>query len=91
MRLKEIKRDNTFKQHFVERIVVDPVLMVLFEEQLAIFIKDRSNSGLRDHALSWGMQGLRAFSITKDIRVIYEETSAAYILRDIGTHGQVYK
>jgi mRNA-degrading endonuclease YafQ of YafQ-DinJ toxin-antitoxin module len=36
------------------------------------------------------MLGLRAFSVSGDVRVIYYETDEAYVFTDVGTHAQVY-
>lgn len=46
---------------------------------------------LRDHALEGNMKGLRAFSITADIRVVYAEDEDFIVLVDVGTHAQVYR
>lgn len=45
---------------------------------------------LHDHALSGKLKSRRAFSVSGDIRVIYEELEEAYVFLDIGTHSQVY-
>lgn len=91
MRPKEIRLDDIFKRHFAERISSNQALVELYENQLALFIKKRADPKVRDHALSWNMQGQRAFSIAKDIRVVYTETDTVFIFRDIGTHDRVYK
>ena len=62
-----------------------------FEKRYALFITDRDERVLSDHALVGELQGYRAFSITGDIRVVYQlinETTV--LLLDIGTHNQVY-
>jgi mRNA-degrading endonuclease YafQ of YafQ-DinJ toxin-antitoxin module len=89
--IKTLKRDEIFDRHYAERIAVDLTLAELFDSQLAIFLTDRENPKINDHHLSWGMQGKRAFSITKDIRVVYVETDETFLFLDIGTHKQVYK
>lgn len=88
---KPIKYAPNYERHFAERIENDETLVGLVENRIALFINNKSDSNLSDHALSWKMQGLRAFSITKDIRVVYEETETTFIFRDIGTHNQVYR
>lgn len=47
---------------------------------------------LRNHALSGGMNGRRAISVTGDIRIIFEEHSnyVLVVMLDVGTHGRVY-
>lgn len=59
--------------------------------RLIMFQDGIRDEPLYDHPLHGDMQVLRSFSITGDIRLIYEETEAAYILKDIGTHSQVYR
>ena len=44
-----------------------------------------------DHALTDGLEGKRAFSITGEIRVIYVELEGCIVFLDIGTHNQVYR
>ncbi|PIZ62886.1 hypothetical protein COY17_01690 [Candidatus Saccharibacteria bacterium CG_4_10_14_0_2_um_filter_52_9] len=88
---REIKLSDLFKENYANRIALDPALVKPFDKRLTLFKQDRTIPELNDHNLDWEMQGLRAFSITKDIRVIYEETEDSYIFRDIGTHSQVYK
>ena len=61
-----------------------------FKERLKLFIEDKSNSVLKDHSLKGRKSKYRAFSITGDIRVVYENISRGILLHDIGTHNQVY-
>jgi addiction module RelE/StbE family toxin len=50
------------------------------------------NPILKNHALKGKLKGKRAFSITGDCRVIFEEYDnyVLVIMVDIGTHNQVY-
>ena len=59
---------------------------------LRLFEENRTDSGLRDHALKGKMKDLRAFSAANDLRVIYREDGGfvTIILLDAGTHNQVY-
>ena len=69
-----------------------------FEQQLAIdealvrFGENRLETALHDHALKGKMKGLRAFSTSFDLRVIYREEGGfiTVVLLDAGTHNQVY-
>lgn len=61
-----------------------------FKERLKLFIENKSNSILKDHALKGIRSEYRAFSITGDIRVVYEKVSGGILFHDIGTHNQVY-
>ncbi len=60
-------------------------------ERVNLFKKDWINLVLKDHGLTGRMQGLRAFSIAGDIRVVYVETESYFEFLDIGSHNQVYK
>lgn len=61
-----------------------------FKERLKLFIENNKNTILKDHALKGKKLNFRAFSITGDIRAIYEEVDNGILLLDIGTHNQVY-
>jgi len=46
---------------------------------------------LKDHPLTGKKQGLRAFSITGDVRIVYHFVSDDFVeFLDIGSHNQVY-
>ncbi len=85
-----IERRPQFIKHYKKRIAFNPTLDQRFDERLELFIKHRENPSLRDHALKGNKLGLRAFSITGNIRVVYKETDESYIFLDIGSHSQVY-
>ena len=68
----------------------NPSLNSKFKERLKLFTKDSTNQILKDHSLKGEKSNYRAFSITGDIRVIYEKVSDGILLHDIGTHNQVY-
>ena len=79
-----------FKKIYKKRILPHKNLDQRFEERHNLFIQDPKNSLLKDHALTGSKKGLRAFSITGDIRVVYYiKANTAYFI-DIGTHNQVY-
>lgn len=56
------------------------------------FTKDPHNPLLRNHALKGRMQGLRAFSVSGDVRIIFQEKDnyVLVIMLDVGIHNQVY-
>jgi len=62
------------------------------DQALIIFKGSPSDPGLRDHALKGKMKGLRAFSASHDLRIIYREEGGFIVvtLLDVGTHNQVY-
>lgn len=64
----------------------------LVNRAITLFMEDRSNPALRDHPLKGKLAGLRSFSASWDLRVIYREEDGfvIVILIDVGTHNQVY-
>lgn len=90
-RITTVISHRQFKKHYQKRVAPHPALIKQFEKRFALFIADRDKRELSDHALVGELQGYRAFSITGDIRVVYQlisETTA--LMLDIGTHNQVY-
>lgn len=90
-RITTVTAHRQFKKHYKKRITPQPALVKQFEKRYRLFITNREHRLLGDHALAGELQGYRAFSITGDIRVVYQlinETTA--LLLDIGKHNQVY-
>ena len=86
----KIHYHKNFIKSYKRRILHNVLLDKKFQERLKLFINDQTNSTLRDHALKGKKSNCRAFSITGDIRVIYEEAGDGVLLLNIGTHNQVY-
>lgn len=60
-------------------------------KQLEIFSLNPQHPSLRLHKLKGELKNLWSISITKNIRMVYQqERDEAYFV-DIGTHDQVYK
>ena len=60
-------------------------------EKLLLFQSDTNHPLLRTHKLSGELDGLYAFSIEEDCRVLFKIYDAENIvLLDIGTHDEVY-
>ena len=89
--MKRTEEHRRFIKHFRERIAPNKKLVAQFEHRLQQLIEGRPSPLLKDHPLTGEKHGLRAFSVTGDIRVLYEETEAKILLLDIGTHNQVYR
>lgn len=87
----KILRHKNFLRNYKKRIISNKKLNAQFKERFQLFLIDPNNPLLKDHQLIGRKQQYRSFSITGDIRVIYqfinEETILLY---DIGTHNQVY-
>lgn len=89
--MKPITAGKTFKTAYERHITPFPHLDNLFRKKLKQFITNRNSADLYDHALTGTMEGLRAFSLDYDHRVVYEETKESIILIDIGVHDDVYR
>ena len=81
---------NNFIKSYKKRILYSVVLDNKFKERLKMFIENSQSPVLKDHVLKDTKIGYRAFSITGDIRVIYEKVDDGILLHDIGTHNQDY-
>jgi mRNA-degrading endonuclease YafQ of YafQ-DinJ toxin-antitoxin module len=88
--VKRLIRTKLFEKNYKKRIRPNKQLDKQFESRLVLFLKGKHGYPLDDHALKGKLQGKRAFSVANDIRVVYEETTEAYIFLDIGSHNQVY-
>lgn len=85
-----IEYNKTFLKNYKKRISSNLSLVDHFQKRIKLFISDRKNPILKDHALKGKMTKMRAFSITGDIRVIYTIFNDTIYFFDIGTHNQVY-
>ncbi|HVA10709.1 MAG TPA: type II toxin-antitoxin system YafQ family toxin [Candidatus Dormibacteraeota bacterium] len=88
--MKNIERRPQFQKHFRTRIMPNKNLKQRFDERVRLFVTGERGKPLNDHPLGRNMKGLRAFSVTGDIRVVYYETDTTYIFLDVGSHNQVY-
>lgn len=80
----------SFKRAFRKRVQNTP-LSNKFQNQLELFVQDPFAPGLRTHKLTGVLNGLWAFSVSYDCRVIFDFVSPEEILLiDIGTHEDVY-
>ncbi len=82
---------RSFLKSYTKRVRQNRKLDRQYTQRVELFRTSPTNPMLHDHALSGNKQGLRAFSVTGDVRVIYRyETTDTVIFLDIGTHTQVY-
>ena len=80
----------SFLKAYKKRIRYTIKLDRQYSKRVEMFRTNHSNPVIHDHALSGNKQGLRAFSVTGDVRVIYYlHNDTAYFI-DIGSHAQVY-
>ncbi len=86
-----VRFHNSFKKAYKKRVIPGSKLDKKVEERLAIFRNNPSHPILREHSLKGKKIGLRAFSVTGDIRVVYLPIDKdSVLLLDIGKHNQVY-
>lgn len=63
----------------------------LFERRIGLFIEEPFGASLFAHKLSGKLEGLWAFTISYDCRVIFKFLSESEVLLiDIGSHDEVY-
>lgn len=82
-----------FHKHFHKSYnKLDKKMQFKVDETIFKFRKNPYDSSLKNHALKGSMQGKRSFSVTGDIRIIFEEKQnyILVIMLDVGTHNQVY-
>jgi len=79
-----------FRKHYHKRIELNSSLDKRFEEQYLLFLQNPTDPILKNHELKGDKLGMRSFSITGDIRVVYYILDYTAYFVDIGTHNQVY-
>ncbi|MBU1200301.1 type II toxin-antitoxin system mRNA interferase toxin, RelE/StbE family [Patescibacteria group bacterium] len=80
-----------FSKNFKKRIKLNSRLVKRFQNRIHLFAENSKHPTLKDHQLSRTKKRLRSFSITGDIRIVYQQISKNKILLlDIGSHNQVY-
>ena len=86
-----VQYTRRFLKNFNKRIKPNKKLSNKFDKRVTLFINNPHHPLLRTHQLTGTKQNLHAFSITGDIRVIYQLISPSdAIFIDIGSHNQVY-
>lgn len=86
----EIKHYKQFTKHLNQRIKPNLNLYTRFKDRVKEFLTNSESPILKDHQLKGDKKDFRAFSITRDIRVIYYQTEDYVYFIDIGSHNQVY-
>ena len=69
-----------------------PKLRAKVQEAVLNFTQNPFDRSLHNHPLKGSMVGLRSFSVTGDMRIIFEEYEnyTLVLMLDVGTHNQVY-
>jgi mRNA-degrading endonuclease YafQ of YafQ-DinJ toxin-antitoxin module len=90
---KIIQRTRRFEKSFAK---LSSKVQRKFIEKLEIFLENEHHSSLKTHRLKGKKKEKYAFSITDDIRAIYNKNKQndkiiiIFTFVDIGTHNQVY-
>lgn len=71
---------------------LNPKLQVRVDAAIGVFMRNPRDSVLKNHGLKGKLEGKRAFWVTGDVRVIFEEFDNYVLVAmlDVGTHNQVY-
>ena len=87
----KVSWDQGFKRAYRKKVKNDNELKRKFWDAMEIFEKDPFNPRLRTHKLTGKLEGLWAFSVSFDCRVICKFISKTEIfLIDLGGHDEVY-
>ena len=87
----KVSWDQGFKRAYRKKVKNDAELKDRFWDAAEMFVKDPFNPRLRTHKLTGKLEGLWAFSVSFDCRVIFKFLSKTEILLiDIGGHDEVY-
>ena len=88
----KIRRRGDFTRMLDELLVEDESFEQLIDMRIKWFQKNPNDTRLGNHTLTKKMTGKWAFSITDDVRIVYEWLSKTTVrFLAIGGHEQVYK
>lgn len=78
-------------QKDLEELLLDSPIRKEIDERVKIFAGNPQDTRLENHALGKYMEGKYAFSIDKDIRIVYEWIGKSTVrFLAIGRHSKVY-
>lgn len=86
-----VEKTGKFKQLLDELHLTNPELKTEIDQRIRWFQKNPQDTRLRNHYLTGRMAEMHAFSITGDIRIVYEwigKTTVRFLA--IGGHKRVY-
>ena len=85
-------RKGEFEQQYQDLIIDYPELADVVEKKVKWFLHNPEDTRLDNHSLTKTMEGKWSFSITDDIRIVYEWVGKSTVrFLAIGGHGKVYK
>ncbi|OGG14145.1 hypothetical protein A2773_05340 [Candidatus Gottesmanbacteria bacterium RIFCSPHIGHO2_01_FULL_39_10] len=88
----KLYQKGEFESMYKELIDKSPELKKIITEKVKLFQKNPEDTRLDNHPLTKTMEEKWAFSVTDDIRIVYEwlgESTVRFLA--IGGHGKVYK
>lgn len=88
--MKKIYYHKSFSKQYKKLVRSNPKYRKIITDRINLFLQTRKSLLLHDHKLSGNLHGLRSFSVSGDIRIVYFETPDHCVFVDIGTHSQVY-
>lgn len=86
----QIKYHRRFLKSYQKRVAPDKKLVNRFKQRLELRLKDPASAIIKDHRLTGELKQYRSFSVTGDIRVVYQIEDDTLKLYDVGSHNQVY-
>ena len=88
----KVKLSGKFDANYKELISSDSELESVIWDRIVIFHNKSSDTRLHNHKLKGKLKGKWAFSITDDIRIVYEwKTKNVVRFLAIGRHEKVYR
>lgn len=88
----KIQLGGRFQKMYQELVQEDPQLIEVITKRVHWFYKNPQDTRLENHALTGRMEGKWAFSINKDVRIVYEWLGEKSVrLLAIGWHYKVYQ
>lgn len=86
------KSDLKYQRTLKELLANEPELRVDIERRVKLFLKSPDDTRLNNHSLHGKLYGKWAFSITDNVRIVYEWTGKNKVkFLAIGGHKEVYK
>lgn len=88
----KIEQSGTYAKRLEELCQVDPDIIEVVKRSVKLFRRNPNDTRLDSHPLHKKMEGKWAFSVTEDIRIVYEwlsDTTARFLT--IGAHATVYQ
>lgn len=88
----KIKFTGKYQKNLSGLLVDNPLIRDEIDKRVGWFVNNPNDTRLDNHSLTGRMESKWAFSITPDIRIVYESLGKNTVrFLAIGIHGRVYK